>query len=195
MIFFARASSVSEPPWTRARRARIAAISPRKEARSTPRRRRVSAGMRSSGSTRAASRCSASSTGLCNRSASCWAATMASWAFSVKRSSCMGRVSGGPGSGGPGVWLVDEVEERPGGGGRRLVEGGREHDADLHVQVASTLVLHLRHALALEADRPPGLGPRRDREQDPALERGERDLRAQESFLEGDLELPFQVGA
>ena len=64
MTFFARGSSVSDPPWTRARLARAAAISPRKAVRSTPRRRSVSAGMPSSGPTRAASRCSASSTGL-----------------------------------------------------------------------------------------------------------------------------------
>ena len=89
MTRLARASRCSWPPWIRARRARIAAISPRNAPRSVPRRRSVSAGMPSSGSTSAASRCSASRTGLCIRSADCWAARMASWAFSVKRSSCM----------------------------------------------------------------------------------------------------------
>ena len=44
--------------------------------------------------------------GLCSRSAVSWAARTASWAFSVKRSSCMGS-----GLSGAGVGLVDEVEE------------------------------------------------------------------------------------
>ncbi len=60
---FARGSRDSEPPRIRARRPRIAASSPRKAGRSTPSRRRVSAGTPSSGSTSAASRCSASRTG------------------------------------------------------------------------------------------------------------------------------------
>ena len=85
----ARGSIDSEPPWIRARRARIAASSPRNPGRSTPSRRRVSAGMPSSGSTSADRMCSASRIGLSRRWAVAWAATMASWAFWVKRSSCM----------------------------------------------------------------------------------------------------------
>ena len=68
MTRFARGSSASEPPWMRARLARIAASSPRNAGRSTPSRRSVSAGTPSSGSTSAERRCSASSTGLWSRS-------------------------------------------------------------------------------------------------------------------------------
>ena len=100
----ARGSIVSEPPWIRARRARIAASSPRNPGRSTPSRRRVSAGIPSSGSTSAERMCSASRIGLSRRWAVAWAAMIASWAFWVKRSSCMvvsflwfrgSRISGG----------------------------------------------------------------------------------------------------
>ena len=75
-----------------------AAISPRNPGRSTPRRRSVSAGMPSSGSIRALSRSArrrgpgSAAAGRC-----AWAARMASWAFWVKRSSCM---SGSLGCGG-----------------------------------------------------------------------------------------------
>ena len=141
-------------------------------------------GSPSSGSTSAASRCSASSTGLCVRSASCWAATMASWAFSVNRSSCMVRFS---------LRSVQSVDGRDqvvarGSGwstrsrnavaaaARVVVEVGRQHDPDLHVQVAGAVVLHPGHALAGEPERPAALGAGGDREQDPALEGRDRHL-------------------
>ena len=84
---------VSEPPWIRARLARIAASSPRKPGRSTPSRRSVSAGTPSSGSMSADRMCSASRSGLSSRWAVAWAATIASWAFWVNRSSCMSSLS------------------------------------------------------------------------------------------------------
>ena len=93
-----RGSRDSEPPWTRARRARIAASSPRNAGRSTPSRRSVSAGMPSSGSTSAERRCSASRIGLSSRWAVAWAAMIASWAFWVNRSSCIVGASGSLGS-------------------------------------------------------------------------------------------------
>ena len=108
-----------------------AATSPRNPGRSTPSRRRVSAGMPSSGSTRALSRCSASSTGLCSRWAVAWAARTASWAFWVKRSSCMSGLSRA------GVGLADEVEESRGAASRASsVEVGRQDDPDPDEQVA-----------------------------------------------------------
>ena len=85
----ARGSRVSVPPAILARLASAAASSARNAGRSTPRRRRVSAGTPSSGSRSAERRCSASSTGLCSRSASDWAVTTASWAFWVNFSSCI----------------------------------------------------------------------------------------------------------
>ena len=126
----ARGSSVSEPPWIRARFASSAASSPRNAGRSTPSRRSVSAGMPSSGSMSALSRCSASRIGLWSRWAVSWAAMMASWAFWVNRSSCIGS-----GLSCAGIGLVDEVEEprRPWPRRRQV---GRQDDLRLHVEVA-----------------------------------------------------------
>ena len=148
-------------PGSRARRARIAASSPRNAGRSTPSRRSVSAGIPSSGSTSADSRCSASSTGLCIRSASCWAVTMASWAFSVNRSSCIVRFSLS------GVSVSrDQVVARGSGWSTRsrnafaaavlrlVVEPGRQDDPDLDVEVAGAVALEARHALAAEPEHP-----------------------------------------
>ena len=128
----ARGSSDSEPPWMRARRARMAASSPRNAGRSTPSRRRVSAGMPSSGSTSADRMCSASRIGLSSRWAVAWAAMMASWAFWVKRSSCI--VSALlDGSRSAWVGLVDEVEEGPGGRPGLVGQVGRQDDLGLDV--------------------------------------------------------------
>ena len=88
-------------PAIRARRASAAASSPRNAGRSTPRRRSVSAGMPSSGSTSARAGARRRGSGSASRWAVAWAATMASWAFWVNRSSCMSQVSqvGARGSG------------------------------------------------------------------------------------------------
>ena len=78
----------------------------------------------------------------------------------------------------------------------RLVgQVGREDDAGLDVQVAVALALEPRHALAGEAERPPGLGPGRDRQQDAALEGLDRDLAAEERLLEGQRQLALEVRA
>ena len=138
--------------------------------RSTPSRRSVSAGMPSSGSTSAARRCSASRIGLSRRSAVRWAATIASWAFWVKRSSCIGvlrgrsRVSGG------------RVGRRGRGSGRAAVSASSDRPVgrttrDLRVQVARAVAAEAGHALAGQPERPAVLGPGRDRQEDPALER------------------------
>ena len=90
----ARWSRVSWPPRTRAPGGQGSRPARRGSAgRSTPSRRSVSAGTPSSGSTRAARMCSASRIGLSRVSAFCWAATMASWAFWVNRSSLHGGFS------------------------------------------------------------------------------------------------------
>ena len=78
----------------------------------------------------------------------------------------------------------------------RLVgQVGREDDPGLDVQVAVAGRLEARHALAAEPERPSGLGPGRDREQDAALEGPDRDLRAEERLLEGERQLALEVGA
>ena len=51
------------------------------------------------------------------------------------------------------------------------------------------------HALPGQPEGPPGLGPGRDREQDAALERPDRDLGAEERLLERQRQLPLEVGA
>ena len=132
----ARGSIDSEPPWMRARRARIAASSPRNPGRSTPSRRSVSAGMPSSGSTSADRMCSASRIGLSRRWAVAWASRMASWAFWVNRSSCMVGCFPVGGSRSARVGLLDEVEEGPGGRRRLVGQVGRQDDPGLDVQVA-----------------------------------------------------------
>src|SRR5438093_1566994 len=189
----ARGSSASEPPSMRARLARIAASSPRNAGRSTPSRRSVSAGTPSSGSTSADRMCSASKTGLCSRSASCWPATMAASAFSVKRSSCMS-VSVTAGSR-PRIGLVDELEEGLRGGLRLRREVGREHDPDTHVQVAGAVALEPGHALALEAEGPPVLGAGRDLEENAALQRSDGNLAPEQRFLQGDRHVSLEVVA
>src|SRR5688572_19396527 len=173
----------------RARRARAAAISPRNTGRSTPRRRSVSAGMPSSGSTSALSRCSESRTGLCSRSAVAWAARMVSWAFWVKRSSCMSGLTGA------GIGLVDEFEEANGRVAGGIGEVGREVDAGLHVEVAVAVGSKPRHALAGQPERAARLGPGRDREYHASLGRADLDVRAEQRLLQGQRQLALQVGA
>ncbi len=75
------------------------------------------------------------------------------------------------------------------------VERGRKHDPDLHVEVAGAVALELGHALPGEADRLAALCPGRDGEQHAALERGDRDLAAQQRLAQRDRKLPLQVGA
>ena len=159
-------------PAIRARLARIAASSPRNAGRSTPSRRSVSAGMPSSGSTSALSRCSASRIGLCSRSAVCWAARTASWAFWVKRSSCMCGLSGFVRS--ARIGLVDGVEEAAGRVRGLVGQIGREDDLGADVQVAVAVGPELRHAAAAEPELPSGLRARRDPQQDAVPSASER---------------------
>src|SRR5450759_3506147 len=199
----ARASSVSWPPAIFPRHARGAASPPRNAPRSTPSLRSVWAGIPSSASTRAARMCSASRTGLWSRSASACAPAIASWAFWVKRSRFMARsdpsgrgVSGRrrhprtAGSfGGPRVGLVRRVQEGGGGLPSRLVEHGQDH-SDLDVEVAAAVALEARHPLAAQPDHAPVLGAGGDAEQDPAGQRPDGNLGAQERFAEGHRQLP-----
>src|SRR5687767_9934150 len=145
--------------------------------------------MLSSGSMSALSRCSASRTGLCSRSAVAWAAMMASWAFWVKRSSCMSGLSG------TGVGLVDEIEEREGGFASRIGEIGREDDPRLDVEVAVAVGAEPGHPLAREPEHPARLGLGRDREDDVALERADLDVRAQQCLAKRQRQLTLQVRA
>src|SRR5262245_32395008 len=191
----ARGSIDSEPPWIRARRARIAASSPRKPGRSTPSRRSVSAGIPSSGSTSADRMCSASRIGLSSRWAVAWAAMMASWAFWVNRSSCIGWFSLLGGGRSPRVGLVDEVEEGAGGGPGVIGQAGRQGDLRLDVQVAVTAGLEAGHALAGQPERAPGLRAGRDGQEHTALERLDRYLGAEQGLLEGERKLSLEVGA
>ena len=85
----ARGSRVSEPPWILARRARIAASSPRNAGRSTPSRRSVSAGHAVVGLDERGQQVLGVEDGALEPLGERWAARTASWAFSVKRSSCM----------------------------------------------------------------------------------------------------------
>ena len=76
----------------------------------------------------------------------------------------------------PGLWVSgDRVgrrgRRRPAAASRLVGQVGREDDPGLDVEVAVAGRLEAGHALALEPERPAGLGPRRDREQDAALER------------------------
>ena len=57
------------------------------------------------------------------------------------------------------------------------------------------VALELRHALAGEPEGPAVLGAGRDRQQDPALERLDRDLAAEQGFLEGERQLALEVRA
>ncbi len=134
--------------------------------RSTPRRRSVSAGMPSSGSTRALSRCSASRIGLWSRWAVSWAATMASWAFWVKRSSCRSQVSRVRGSG----WSARSMKVRAASRASSDRSVGQD-DLDSHEQVAVALLLELGQAAAAQPEQATVLGAGRDRQQDAALRR------------------------
>ena len=192
----ARGSIDSEPPWIRARRARMAASSPRNPGRSTPRRRSVSAGMPSSGSTSADRMCSASRIGLSRRWAVAWAATMASWAFWVKRSSCIGGlVSGVEGSRQRGSgWLTRSKKVRAAALASSERSVGRTTRA-LTYRSPWPVGLEAGHALAGQPERPAGLGAGGDRQQDAALERLDLDLAAEQGLLEGQRQLALEVGA
>src|SRR6478752_7022738 len=93
------------------------------------------------------------------------------------------------------VGLVGEEEECPGGALRLLGQVRRKDDSGLDVQVAVALALEPRHPSAGEAECLSRLGPRRDRQQDAALERLDRDLVAEECFLQGQREIAFEVRA
>src|SRR5450759_5567892 len=187
-----RGSALSEPPWIFARLLRAAASSPRKAGRSAPRRRNVSAGMPSSASTRAARRCSESSTGLCISSASRCAATIDSWAFWVKRSrfigvslrSCFGSR----------VRLDDLAQELI----RRRSLPARQcwgqDDLDSGVEITGAVTLEAGHALAAQTKRLTGLSPRRDLEQNATAEGIHLDLAAKQCLAECDRQFASQVG-
>ena len=51
------------------------------------------------------------------------------------------------------------------------------------------------HPLTLEAKCPAGLGPGRDRQEDATLERADGHLAAEQRLLEGEREVPLEVGA
>ena len=91
--------------------------------------------------------CSASRTGLSRRWAVAWAATIASWAFSVKRSSCMW-LSLECGSRSARSGLLDDVEERR---AAAVASSGRSVGSitlALDVQVAMAVGLEAGHSLA-----------------------------------------------
>ena len=198
MTRLARGSRLSEPPWIRARLARIEASSPRNPGRSTPSRRSVSAGMPSSGSSSADRMCSASRIGLSRRWAVAWAATIASWAFWVNRSSCMAVLS----------WCGRRCPTRQRGLGwsmrskkacaaalRLGGQVGRQEDPGLHVEVAEPVGVEARHPLAAQPEGATGLRARRDLQQDAPLEGLDLDLGSQECLLERQRQLTFEIGA
>src|ERR1035437_9844745 len=177
----------------RARLLRAVASSPRKAGRSVPRRRSVSAGMPSSASTRAARRCSESSTGLCSSSASRCAARIDSWAFWVKRSrfigvslrSCLDTR----------VRLGDLAQELLCRGSLPALECWGQDDLDSGVEITGAVTLEAGHALAAQTKRLAGLSPRRDLEQNATAERVHLDLVAKQGFAECDWLFASQVGA
>jgi len=135
---------------------------------------------------------------------------IASWAFWVKRSRFIG-VSRDPFVGG-GRWRPRGGRRWPGRqpprgsgwwrgrGSARLRLAPRrtgrwEDDAHLGEQVAALVLREDRHPLALEADRPAVLGAGGDLEEHAAVERRDRDLRAQEGLAEGHGEVAGEIRA
>ena len=95
-----------------------------------------------------------------------------------------------------GVGLVGEVEERPGGRPRLVGQVGREDDAGLDV-AGRRGRSPLNRGMPWPERRKvcPGWVPGRDRQQDAALEGLDRDLGAEERFLEGQRQVAFEVRA
>ena len=131
--------------------------------------------------------------GAVSRAAVAWAATMASWAFWVKRSSCMSVSRSGcqRGSG-----LVDELEgglRRP----RRLVGQVGRAGRPWPWRSRSPWPVALKRGMPwpVEPERPAGLRAGGDRQQDAALERPDRDLAAEQRLAEGQRQLALEVGA
>ena len=137
-----------------------------------------------------------------------WAARIASWAFWVYRSSCMGL----SGSVDPGLGQAVAVgwSVCSGSGWSMIVETARaasaaspsqrrrQDDAGPGERSPVALAAEAGHALALEAEALAVLGAGRDLQEDPALERRDRHLAAEQSLAEGDRQLalrsaPFRV--
>ena len=90
-------------------------------------------------------------------------------------------------------WLVDEVEQAGGGRAGLIGQVGRQDDLGLQVEVAVAGRLEAWHATPGEAERAPVLGARRDREGDPALERIDLDLGAEQGLGQRQRQLAVQV--